>query len=78
MTEMDEREWQPVRIAKLEDNKQFTYQDCDGVPWPEGRIVRVKVVPGVFCDAGGRGFKVHPDDEWSPGYLICEHQILAD
>ena len=76
---MDEQGWQPVRIARIDESE---YIDEDGCPWPAGKIVRVRIVPGAFCDEGGRGFEVHPEDDWgrdsSRQFLICEHQILAD
>jgi hypothetical protein len=68
--------WQPVRIAPLEHVRRCPDDFDDGSEWPEGRIVRVRLLGLSPC--GVRRFRIHPDDNWGLKTDFCEHQILAD
>lgn len=78
MTQRSEAEWQRARIAPLRPD--YNYTDNDGLPWPVGRVVRVRLAePPIRCGQGHRGFEVHPDDDWGNGcMLVCEDQIQTD
>jgi hypothetical protein len=75
---MDEQGWQIARIAPL--RPEDDYEDNDGLPWPAGKIVRVRLArPVVYCGQGHPGFEIHPEDDWGNGcMLICEDQFWTD
>lgn len=75
----EDLEWQPVRIAPESQRRSCpTFQDKN-YWWPAGKIVRVMPVAVSKDDQHQKlAFKVHPEDDFGPSGLLCEHQIQAD
>ena len=71
-------EWQPVRIAPRSIASRCPEWVDDDFPWPEMKIVRVRLLSDA-APCGAIHLEIHPADDFEPlGCAICEHKVLAD
>jgi hypothetical protein len=84
MTQVNrENEWQPVRLASVEEIAKYHFKVSDNDSVGAGEIILVRPLirdrePDEWCP-GGRSFEIHPEYcQWHHMRLICEHGILAD